>query len=203
MNYRQLQALQTNYQFLTSSKNRAEMDKLSLETNLRVEKARKTELTREVPQTAAASRRHEERPDAGNRAGHPEFGGCAGRDPAKVHRGLSGRAESSRAGWRLAKQRKAADPEGRGREQDGRPAGCASGEPPVATGSAGRGREHPASGIRQPGKEIWKSRTWTTQIKQAQAAIDKTGGADQRGAVGRAAIWRPAARAGDGQGEIH
>ncbi len=54
MNYRQLQVLQTNYQSLTSSKNRAEMDKLSLETNLRVEKARKTELTREVPQTAAA-----------------------------------------------------------------------------------------------------------------------------------------------------
>jgi polysaccharide chain length determinant protein (PEP-CTERM system associated) len=54
MNYRQLQALQTNYQFLTTSKNRAEMDKLSLETNLRVEKARKTELTRETPQAAAA-----------------------------------------------------------------------------------------------------------------------------------------------------
>lgn len=53
MNYRQLQSLQTNYQFLTTSKNRAEMDKLSLETNLRVERARKAELTREVPQTAA------------------------------------------------------------------------------------------------------------------------------------------------------
>jgi len=52
MNYRQLQVLQTNYQSLTSSKNRAEMDKLSLETNLRVEKARKAELTREVPQAA-------------------------------------------------------------------------------------------------------------------------------------------------------
>ena len=54
MNYRQLQVLQTNYQSLTSSKNRAEMDKLSLETNLRVEKARKAELTREIPQAAAA-----------------------------------------------------------------------------------------------------------------------------------------------------
>jgi len=54
INYRQLQVLQTNYQSLTSSKNRAEMDKLSLETNLRVENTRKTELTREVPQTAAA-----------------------------------------------------------------------------------------------------------------------------------------------------
>jgi succinoglycan biosynthesis transport protein ExoP len=54
LNYRNLQSLQTNYQFLTSSKNRAEMDKLSLETNLRVEKARKAELTREVPQTAAS-----------------------------------------------------------------------------------------------------------------------------------------------------
>jgi protein tyrosine kinase modulator len=54
MNYRQLQSLQTNYQYLTNSKNRAEMDKLSLETNLRVEKARKTELTRETPQTPAA-----------------------------------------------------------------------------------------------------------------------------------------------------
>lgn len=55
LNYRQLQALQTNFQFLTSSKNRAEMDKLTLETNLRVEKARKAELTREVPQTAASN----------------------------------------------------------------------------------------------------------------------------------------------------
>ena len=54
LNYRNLQQLQTNYQMLTSSKNRAEMDKLSLETNLRVEKARKSEITREVPQTAAA-----------------------------------------------------------------------------------------------------------------------------------------------------
>ena len=53
LNYRNLQTLQTNYQMLTSSKNRAEMDKLSLETNLRIEKAHKTELTREVPQTAA------------------------------------------------------------------------------------------------------------------------------------------------------
>jgi succinoglycan biosynthesis transport protein ExoP len=53
MNYRQLQVLQTNYQSLTSSKNRAEMDKLSLETNLRVEKARKAELTREIPQAGA------------------------------------------------------------------------------------------------------------------------------------------------------
>lgn len=54
MNYRQLQTLQTNYQFLTNSKNRAEMDKLTLETNLRVEQGRKTELSREVPQSAAA-----------------------------------------------------------------------------------------------------------------------------------------------------
>ena len=54
LNYRNLQTLQTNYQMLTSSKNRAEMDKLSLETNLRVEKARKSELSREVPLTAAA-----------------------------------------------------------------------------------------------------------------------------------------------------
>jgi protein tyrosine kinase modulator len=53
LNYRNLQTLQTNYQMLTSSKNRAEMDKLSNETNLSVEKARKAELTREVPQTAA------------------------------------------------------------------------------------------------------------------------------------------------------
>jgi polysaccharide chain length determinant protein (PEP-CTERM system associated) len=54
LNYRNLQTLQTNYQMLTSSKNRAEMDKLTLETNLRVEKGRKSELTREVPTAAAA-----------------------------------------------------------------------------------------------------------------------------------------------------
>ena len=53
LNYRSLQTLQTNYQNLTSSKNRAELDKLSLETSLSVEKARKAELTREVPQSAA------------------------------------------------------------------------------------------------------------------------------------------------------
>ncbi len=53
LNYRNLQSLQTNYQMLTSSKNRAEMEKLSLETNLRIEKAHKTELTRDVPQSAA------------------------------------------------------------------------------------------------------------------------------------------------------
>ncbi|MCU1337179.1 MAG: Lipopolysaccharide biosynthesis chain length determinant protein [Bryobacterales bacterium] len=55
MNGRQLIALQNNYQFLTSSKTRAEMEKLSLETNLRVEKSHKAELTREAPQAAAAA----------------------------------------------------------------------------------------------------------------------------------------------------
>jgi uncharacterized protein involved in exopolysaccharide biosynthesis len=53
LNYRSLQTLQTNYQMLTNSKSRAELDKLSLETNLRIENAHKTELTREVPQSAA------------------------------------------------------------------------------------------------------------------------------------------------------
>ena len=54
LNYRNLQSLQTNYQNLISSKNRAEMEKLSLETSLRIEKTRKTELTRqEAPPTAA------------------------------------------------------------------------------------------------------------------------------------------------------
>ena len=53
LNYRNLQTLQTNYQNLTSSKSRAEMDKYSLETNLRIENAHKTELTREIPQAAA------------------------------------------------------------------------------------------------------------------------------------------------------
>jgi uncharacterized protein involved in exopolysaccharide biosynthesis len=53
LNYRNLQQLQTNYQMLTSSKNRAEMDKLSNETNLSVERARKAEFTKEVPQVAA------------------------------------------------------------------------------------------------------------------------------------------------------
>jgi len=50
VNYRNLQTLQTNYQALTNSKNRAELDKLSLETNLQIEKAHKAELAREVPQ---------------------------------------------------------------------------------------------------------------------------------------------------------
>jgi polysaccharide chain length determinant protein (PEP-CTERM system associated) len=54
-NYRQLTALQTSYQFLTSSKNRAEMEKLSLETDLRVEQGHKAELTRELPQVAASA----------------------------------------------------------------------------------------------------------------------------------------------------
>jgi len=53
LNYRNLQALQTNLQMLTSSKSRAELDKMSMETNLRIEKAHKTELTRDVPQSAA------------------------------------------------------------------------------------------------------------------------------------------------------
>ena len=53
LNYRSLQTLQTNYQNLTNSKNRSELDKLSLETSLSVEKARKAELTSEVPQAAA------------------------------------------------------------------------------------------------------------------------------------------------------
>jgi polysaccharide chain length determinant protein (PEP-CTERM system associated) len=53
LNYRSLTTLQTNYQNLTSSKSRAELERLSLETSLNIEKTRKTELTREVPQTAA------------------------------------------------------------------------------------------------------------------------------------------------------
>jgi len=52
LNYRNLQTLQTNYQSLTNSKNRAELDKLTLETNLQIEKTHKTELTREVPQSS-------------------------------------------------------------------------------------------------------------------------------------------------------
>lgn len=54
-NVRQLTALQSNYSFLTSSKNRAEMEKLTIETNLRVEKGRKAELTREIPVPAAVA----------------------------------------------------------------------------------------------------------------------------------------------------
>lgn len=53
LNYRNLTTLQTNYQNLSSSKSRAELDRLSLETSLNIEKTRKTEMTREVPQTAA------------------------------------------------------------------------------------------------------------------------------------------------------
>ena len=54
-NVRQLSGLQSNYTFLTSSRNRAEMEKLSIETNLRVEKGRKAELTREIPLALAAA----------------------------------------------------------------------------------------------------------------------------------------------------
>jgi protein tyrosine kinase modulator len=54
LNYRNLTTLQTSYQNLTSAKSRAESEKLSDETNLSVEKARKAELNREVPQAAAA-----------------------------------------------------------------------------------------------------------------------------------------------------
>jgi len=52
-NVRQLTGLQSNYSFLTSSRNRAEMDKQMIEANLRIEKGRKAELTREVPLTPA------------------------------------------------------------------------------------------------------------------------------------------------------
>jgi uncharacterized protein involved in exopolysaccharide biosynthesis len=55
INSRNLNTLQTNYQFLTSSKSRADMEKLQIETNLRVEKGRRSELTREVPQATAAA----------------------------------------------------------------------------------------------------------------------------------------------------
>ncbi len=55
MNVQQLTALQTNYQYLTSSKNGAEQDKLQLETNLRVEQGRKAELSRQAPQAASAA----------------------------------------------------------------------------------------------------------------------------------------------------
>lgn len=55
MNYSQVQALQTNLQSLNSSRSRAEMEKLTLDTNLQVEKDRKAELTRVTPQTAAAA----------------------------------------------------------------------------------------------------------------------------------------------------
>jgi succinoglycan biosynthesis transport protein ExoP len=52
VNYRNLQTLQTNYQSLVNSKNRSEMDKLTMETNLQIEKAHKAEMTREVPPQA-------------------------------------------------------------------------------------------------------------------------------------------------------
>ncbi|MBZ5632443.1 MAG: hypothetical protein LAO55_04875 [Acidobacteriia bacterium] len=54
-NIQQMAGLQNRYQFLTGSKNRAEMEKLSLETNLRVEKGRKAELMRVAPQVAAVA----------------------------------------------------------------------------------------------------------------------------------------------------
>ena len=56
-NVRQVASLQAQYQFLVNSRSQAQMDKLGLETNLRVEKAHKDELTREDPiQTAAAQK---------------------------------------------------------------------------------------------------------------------------------------------------
>jgi polysaccharide chain length determinant protein (PEP-CTERM system associated) len=54
-NNRALQTLQTNYQILSSSKSRDDLEKLNLETSLQVEKSRRAELTREVPQAAAAA----------------------------------------------------------------------------------------------------------------------------------------------------
>ena len=54
MNARSLNTLQTNYQFLTSSKIRADMEKLQVETNLRVEQGRMKELKEEVPPPSAA-----------------------------------------------------------------------------------------------------------------------------------------------------
>jgi len=53
-NVRQLTSLQSSYSFLTSSRNRAEMEKLNIEANLRIEKGHKAELTRETPQQQAA-----------------------------------------------------------------------------------------------------------------------------------------------------
>jgi uncharacterized protein involved in exopolysaccharide biosynthesis len=55
MNSRTLQTLQTNYQFLTSSKSRADMEKLQNETNLRVEKSRKEALEKEAPVNTATA----------------------------------------------------------------------------------------------------------------------------------------------------
>lgn len=54
-NSHQLETLQVNYQFLTSSKTRADLDKLQIETNLRVEEARKKELSQESAPAQAAS----------------------------------------------------------------------------------------------------------------------------------------------------
>jgi len=54
-NSRQLETLQTNYQFLTSSKTRADLDKLQIETNLRVEEARKKELSQVAAPAQAAA----------------------------------------------------------------------------------------------------------------------------------------------------
>lgn len=55
VNTHQLETLQTNYQFLTSSKTRADLDKLTLETNLRVDEGRKAEFSKEsAPAPAAA-----------------------------------------------------------------------------------------------------------------------------------------------------
>ncbi len=53
MNARSLNTLQTNYQFLTSSKSRADMEKLQVETNLRVEQGRMKQLKEEAPQASA------------------------------------------------------------------------------------------------------------------------------------------------------
>jgi polysaccharide chain length determinant protein (PEP-CTERM system associated) len=60
-NVRQLTGLQSSYSFLTSSRNRAEMEKMNIEANLRIEKGHKAELTREVPQAVAAAAPKSER----------------------------------------------------------------------------------------------------------------------------------------------
>ena len=59
-NVRQVSALQSQYQFLVNSRSQAEMDKLGLETNLRVEKAHKDELSREDPVLTAAAQKSDQ-----------------------------------------------------------------------------------------------------------------------------------------------
>ena len=100
------------------------MDKLQLETNLRVEQARKTELTRQVPQaaTAAAAVKSERMLEIERDIRNLEDAlNVALQKYTEAHPDV----QNIRSRLELAKRAKAADPEGRGRSQARRPPAAA------------------------------------------------------------------------------